>query len=334
MALYHLQRKQRRKSKRWSVGGREERPVIQGLWVHEVDWLKSGESSSAIIPPPPQFTDSVSQPRSPADLRSDAGCSCTDVCECVTGQSADTDDCDLDQDSESESDSSCGENENDPPATADLTFDLMQVSSASDLRSSDSAGSLRSLLGGSHSTSSDGVGVNKAQCVFGLDDLNLTDAVVDVLRGRVMQMTKKPASPLFKNLIKQTLSEWRSSKRLHEGIIFHHVRHRKTTIRSDQIGPALLLNPSSTFLPFRSFCFFHEATSAQRVSVQGGRGVLHSSSHSERFLWRHFLCPGHGDGIHVCCQEGEMSEAPSKNVQFRFELIRHLIPDSAETLQS
>lgn len=208
MALYHLQRKQRRKSKRWSLGGREERPVIQGLWVHEVDWLKSGESSSAIIPPPPQFTD-------PADLRSDAGCSCTDVCECVTGQSADTDDCDLDRDSDSESDS-----ENEPAATTDLR--------------SDSAGSLRSLRGGSHSTSGD---VNEAQCVFGLDDLSLPDAVVDVLRGRVMQMTKTAASPLFKALIRQTLSEWRSSRRLHEGLIFHQVRRRQMapSIRSGRL---------------------------------------------------------------------------------------------------
>lgn len=241
-ALYHLQRKQRRKSKRRSVGEREERPVIQGLWVHEVDWLKSGESSAAIIPPPPQFTDSVSQPCSPVGLRSDAGCSCTDVCECVTGQSADTDACDLDQDSESESDSSCGA-ENDPPAPTDLSFDLMQVSSASDVRSSDCGGSLPSLLGRSRSTSAD---VNNPQCVFGLDDLNLPDAVVDVLQGRVMQMTKTAASPLFKNLVKQTLSGWRISKQLHEGLIFHRVRHRKTT---PSIRSALLLNFSSLFLP-------------------------------------------------------------------------------------
>lgn len=205
MVLHHLQRKPRGKSKRWSAGGGEERPVIQGLWVHEVDWLKSGESSSAIVPPPPQFTDS-------ADLRWDAGCSCTDACECATGRSADTDDCE--QDSGSESDSSCGA-ENAP----DLTFDLMHVSSGS-------TGGLPSLPGGSHSASS---GANHPQCAFGLDDLNLPDAVVDVLRGRVVQMTKTPASPLFRNLIKRTLSEWRSSRRLHEGLIFHQVRPRHRT---------------------------------------------------------------------------------------------------------
>lgn len=237
VALYHLQRKQRRKWKRRSAGGWEERPVIQGLWVREVDWLKSAESSSAIIPPPPQFTDSVSQPCSPAELRWEEGCSCTDVCECVTGQSADTDDCDLDQDSESESDS-----ESDPPAPADSTFDLMQVSSASDVRWSDYGGSLRSLLGRSRSTSADGG--NQPECVFGLDDLNLPDALVDLLQGRVMQMGKTAASPLFKDLIKRTLSGWRSSKQPHEGLIFHHVRRRKTT---PPIRSAPVLN-------FSSFC--------------------------------------------------------------------------------
>lgn len=201
MALCRLQRKQRRKWRRGSPGGREERPVIQGLWVHEVDWLKSGESSSDIIPPPPQFTDS--QPRGAAD--EDAGCSCTDVCECVAGQSGDTDDCDLDQDSESESNSSGGGEE----VTADLTFDLMQVSSTPDARWPDSAGSLHSLLGDSHSAPSDG---------------SKSDAFVEVLRGRVTQMTKASTSPLFRHLIKGTLREWRSSEHLHEGLLFHHVR--------------------------------------------------------------------------------------------------------------
>ncbi|TNN03360.1 hypothetical protein fugu_000389 [Takifugu bimaculatus] len=210
-ARCRLQRKQRRKWGRGSPGGGEERPVIQGLWVHEVDWLKSGESSSDVIPPPPQFTDP--QPCGPAD--EDAGCSCTDVCECATGQSGDTD-CDLDQDSES---NSSGGGEDDAPVTADLTFDLMQVSSASDVRRSDSAGSLHSLLGDSHSAPS---GVNKSQCAFGSDEPNRPDAFAEVLRGRVTQMTKASTSPLFRSLIKGTLREWRGSERLHEGLIFHH----------------------------------------------------------------------------------------------------------------
>lgn len=222
--------------------------MIQGLWVHEVDWLKSGESSAAIIPPPPQFTDSASQPCSPADLRWDAGCSCAGVCECVTGRSADTDACDLDRDSESESDSSCGA-ENDPPAPTDLSLGLMQVSSASDVRSSDCGGGLPSLLGRSRPASAD---VNNPRCAFGLDDLNLPDGVVDVLQGRVMQMTKTAASPLFKNLIKHTLNGWRISKQLHEGLIFHRVRRIKTctTHQISSVAEFLLFFFASSLILF------------------------------------------------------------------------------------
>lgn len=238
VALCRLQRKQRRKWRRGSPGGREERPVIQGLWVHEVDWLKSGESSSDLIPPPPQFTDS--QPCGAAD--EDAGCSCTDVCECVTGQSGDTDDCDLDQDSESESNSSRGGEDN-APVTADLTFDLMQVSSASDARWSDSAGSLHSLLGDSHSAPSDG---NKSQCGFVSNEPNHPDAFMEVLRGRVTQMTKATTSLLFRNLIKGTLREWRSSKHLHEGLLFHHVR--RTNSPSSPVAQVLLSFPTFSFM--------------------------------------------------------------------------------------
>lgn len=249
MALYRLQRKQRRKWKPWHAGGQEEPPVIQGVWVREVDWLKSAESSSPIIPPPPQFTDSVAQPCGPAGLPLEAGCGWTDVFACETGQLADTDDCDLDQDSESESDSSCGA-EKDPAATTDLTYDLMQVSSASDVRWSDSAEGLGSLLGGSDAASTD---TSHGPCVLGRGDLNLPDSVVDVLRGRVMQMTKTPASALFKNLLKQTLSGWRSSQRLHEGLLFQHVRHRKTTASSDRpcsVAESLLSFFAFSFISF------------------------------------------------------------------------------------
>lgn len=238
VALCRLQRKQRRKWRRGSPGGREERPVIQGLWVHEVDCFKSGESSSDLIPPPPQFTDS--QPCGAAD--EDAGCSCTDVCECVTGQSGDTDDCDLDQDSESESNSSRGGEDN-APVTADLTFDLMQVSSASDARWSDSAGSLHSLLGDSHSAPSDG---NKSQCGFVSNEPNHPDAFVEVLRGRVTQIKKATTSLLFRNLIKGTLREWRSSKHLHEGLLFHHVR--RTNSPSSPVAQVLLSFPTFSFM--------------------------------------------------------------------------------------
>lgn len=236
VALCRLRRKQRRKWRRGGPGGREERPVIQGLWVHEVDWLKSGESSSDLIPPPPQFTDW--QPCGDED----AGCSCTDVCEC-TGQSGDTDDCDLDQDSESESNSSRGGEDN-ASVNADLTFDPMQVSSSPDVRWSDSAGSLQSLLGDSHSAPSD---VNKSQGAFGASEPNRPDVFVEVLRGRVTQMTKASTSPLSRNLIKGTLREWRGSEHLHEGLIFHHVRHRNSP--SSPVALVLLSFPAFSFVP-------------------------------------------------------------------------------------
>lgn len=243
-ALCRLQRKQPRKWRRGRPGGREERPVIQGLWVHEVDWLKSGDSSSDLIPPPPQFTDS--QPRVPAD--EDAGCSCTDVCECVTGQSGDTDDCDLDQDSESGSNSSRGV-EDDAPGTADPTFDLMQVSPGSDARRSDSAGSLHSLPGDSAPSDA-----NNPQCPFGSNEPNRPDALVEVLRGRVTQVTKASTSPLFRNLVKGTLREWRGSEHLHEGLVFHHVGRRN--------GPPLARCSSS---PLTSRLLFHAASIAKRL---------------------------------------------------------------------
>lgn len=302
MARRRLQRKQRRRRGRGSPGAGGERPVIQGLWVHEVDWLKSGESSSDVIPPPPQFTDP--QPCGPAD--EDAGCSCTDVCECATGQSGDTD-CDLDQDSES---NSSGGGEDDAPVTADLTFDLMQVSSASDVRWSDSAGSLHSLLGDSRSAPS---GVNKSQCAFGSNEPDRPDAFAEVLRGRVTQMTKASTSPLFRSLIKGTLREWRGSERLHEGLIFHQVRHRNSP--SSPAAQVLLSFPAF------SFCVDREATSTQQVSVPGGGGVPGSPPHPERLLRRRLLRPGRGDGIHVRSQEGETSGALTTTRTFEIPAV-------------
>lgn len=263
---YHLQRKQRRKTGGQSRDGEDEPPIIRGLWVQEIDWLKSADremtSSGEIIPPPPQFTDSLSHPCSHGDLQSCAyeGCSCADVCGCVAGfgsedhdRPADPDDtsstdegggsdsdCDLEQDSgsiytrESESDSSYSieAGEQVPESfgvesrMSNLTFGLMHVSgfnSSSHAEwQSDSAGSVQSLLGSSDSTSS---AVNTPQCPFGFDETSDTHTVLDVLRGRVTQMPKLSVSPFFKDLIKQTLSDWKTSKCLNEGLIFHHVRH-------------------------------------------------------------------------------------------------------------
>ncbi|KAM9336951.1 mitogen-activated protein kinase kinase kinase 14 [Symphorus nematophorus] len=246
---HHLQRKQRRKAGRQSQEGGEEPPIIRGLWVQEIDWLKSAEremtSSAEIIPPPPQFTDSVSKPCSCGDLQF---CSCTDVCECVTGledqdRSGDTEDTsstedrggsDSDSESirthESESDSSCGaEDDIQVPdhfggeaRMSNLTFDLMHVSgfnSSSHAEwDSDSTGCVQSMLGISDSSYTPST-EDTPQCGFGFDDMSDTEAVLDILRGRVIQMPKLSVST---DLIKQTLNDWKSSKPLNEGLIFHH----------------------------------------------------------------------------------------------------------------
>lgn len=163
---YHLQRKQRRKSKTKICNEEgQERPIIQGLWVQEIDWLRSASremSSCDIIPPPPQFTDSYNGDLSLTCAQegvSSLCCSCEEVCACAEKCEAassedqhgpidtsdtcssesreDSDsDCDLEQDSESnpesDSDSSCCVEDccqrlcND--SMSDSTFDLMGVS--------------------------------------------------------------------------------------------------------------------------------------------------------------------------------------------------------------
>ncbi|XP_044035385.1 mitogen-activated protein kinase kinase kinase 14 isoform X2 [Siniperca chuatsi] len=266
---YHLQRKQRRKTRRRSQDEGEQPPIIRGLWVQEIDWLKSAyremTSSTEIIPPPPQFTDSVSPPCSRGDLHSCIceGCSCADVCECARGleevspsqeqyRSVDTDDtssagdrgdsdsdCGLEQDSESiwshesESDSSCGVEDGIQVADSfgvearmsHLTFDLMHVSGFSSSShaewDSDSTGCVQSLLGNSHSTYTSST-VNTSQCSFGFDDMSDIDTVLNILRGRVTHVPKLFVSPFFRDLIKQTLNDWKTSKPVNEGLIFHH----------------------------------------------------------------------------------------------------------------
>lgn len=230
----HLQRKQRRKPRRLILEGGGEPPIIRGLWVQEIDWLRSvdGEMTSPaeIIPPPPQFTDSVtSLACSRGDLQPCAcdGCGCADVCECVqTSGSAGSDesssaedgdsDGDLQHDSvcthESESDSSCADF-TDGFAVEDgashLTFDLMQVSGfhSSSCAEWDS-GCVQSLLGAP--------GVPGA-----FADVSDADTVLGVLRGRVTHTPKVCASPFFRGLIQQTLSEPTSGSPLSEGLIFH-----------------------------------------------------------------------------------------------------------------
>nr|XP_033466512.1 uncharacterized protein LOC117246698 isoform X1 [Epinephelus lanceolatus]XP_033466513.1 uncharacterized protein LOC117246698 isoform X1 [Epinephelus lanceolatus] len=263
LPLHHLQRKQRRKPRGQSQEDGEQPPIIQGLWVQEIDWLKSASrettssTSAEIIPPPPQFTDSASHPCSHGGSCVCDGCA--DVC--VRGseslseeqlRSADTDDTsssdgrggsdsdgvqEQDSDSvythESESDSSCAAEDGTrapdsfgvEARVSNLTFDLMHVSgftSASHAEwDSDSAGCVQSLLRVSDSTYSPST-VNTPQCAFSFDDISDVDTVLYSLRGRVTWMPKLFVLPFFKDLIKLTVTDWRTSTSVNEGLIFHH----------------------------------------------------------------------------------------------------------------
>ncbi|XP_054899169.1 uncharacterized protein LOC129368276 isoform X2 [Poeciliopsis prolifica] len=202
----HLHRKQRRKTrsrpKRLEEGG--EPPVIQGLWVQEIDWLKT----TGIIPPPPQFTDSYRLPDS-----------------CMSGQtddlsSSDDRDCsDCDHESvfshESESDSSCC-SESDQLGIesniSDPTSDLMNVSGFHSNWDSDSLEFLESLQEISDSS----------QATFTFND---SDSEFDELKGRVMQIPKLFISTFINHSIKQILDNWTTTKPANEGLIFHHLLH-------------------------------------------------------------------------------------------------------------
>ncbi|XP_051795916.1 microtubule-associated serine/threonine-protein kinase 4-like [Acanthochromis polyacanthus] len=226
LSHYHLQRKQRRKPRtQQNQQDGEERPVIRGLWVQEIDWLKS--TSTDIIPPPPQFTDS-------AEL-----CLYRGVCERLEEdqlRSADPEetsssddrgsdsDCSLHCESfcthESESDSSfCLEADMRDQLRVEAsnsTFDLMQVSGFNSSSQadwdSDSTGCEQSLLGVSDCTFTHSSG-NVSGC---------DDTVFDELRGKVTQIPKLFVSAFHRDLIKHVLNNWKSSKPANEGLIFHH----------------------------------------------------------------------------------------------------------------
>ncbi|XP_068438630.1 mitogen-activated protein kinase kinase kinase 14 [Clinocottus analis] len=224
LRLHHLQRKQRRKTGRRSRGDGERPPIIQGLWVQELDWLKPAD----IIPPPPQFTDRDHGVRGAEDGSAPAD----------DGGGSDSD-CSLNQDSESvythesESDSSCAaEDASRAPdgfgvgaGTSKLAFDLMQVSgftsSSHTEWDSDSTGCVQSPPGVSDSGSAHSP-ADASQWAFGVDDMSDIDTVLGGLRGRVTRLPKLFVSPFFRDLIKQTPDDWGSSTAVNEGLVFHH----------------------------------------------------------------------------------------------------------------
>lgn len=211
---FNLQRKQFSRTSR--PGGPEpgaERPVIRGLWVQEVRQTSADSewtlSSAGIVPPPPEFTDSVA-------------CDCACVCQCASRSegaslSEDAEDTSsgedgggLEQDSECahESDSSCWAEEGAAGLRAAekwsaLTFDPAVVSGSSP------GGQWRS---------------DTFQDVPWLDRNN-EEKVVRLLEGKVMQIEKHLASTFTKDVIKRTLGDCGTSRHLSEGLIFHHVRH-------------------------------------------------------------------------------------------------------------
>ncbi|XP_058476595.1 serine/threonine-protein kinase pakF [Solea solea] len=242
---YHLQRKQRRKARaRQSQEDGEQPPVICGLWVQEIDWLKSlgteAPSSAEIIPPPPQFTDLVSSACSHGgrhlyvrDVRTLEEVS-PSVDQYRSNTSSPVDrggsdsDCGPEQDSESvctydsDSDSSCcAEDDTQAPEksrdeakiSSNSPLDLMRVSGFNSNHAdwySDSSGCVESLLGLSDSSGASSTANTSQQ-----------DVSLEELRGRVTQMPKSFVSPFFEDLIKYNLKDWRHGVPLTEGLIFH-----------------------------------------------------------------------------------------------------------------
>ncbi|XP_056286612.1 mitogen-activated protein kinase kinase kinase 14-like isoform X2 [Pseudoliparis swirei] len=206
LPLHQLQRKQRRKTGRRSHGAGGRPPLIQGLWVQELDWLKSTsrESSAAsspadIIPPPPQFTDR--SPGAEEDRYRPAG--------------SDSD-CSPNQNSESvySSDSSCAAEDGSGSGASAVAFDLMQVSGCTSSWETDYTGvGVQSPLGVSDSSSAHGPAE-----AFGVDD---TETLLRGLRGRVTRRPRIFASSFFRDLMKRSADGWESAP-LNEGLVFHH----------------------------------------------------------------------------------------------------------------
>ncbi|KAK7919442.1 hypothetical protein WMY93_010726 [Mugilogobius chulae] len=238
---HHLQRKQRRKSRvRNSAEDGQERPIIQGLWVQEIDWLRSTSkemTSYDIIPPPPQFTDSYNE-----EQVLSLSNSCEDKLKTLsisedqyrlTDTSLDRGDSDWDyeQDSESniESDSSCCVEDcgQCSAGMSDSTFDLMGVSGFSrdpnycpssckscvTNSSNRFFGCAQSLLGMSDHASN----MN-----FSADEMDKVEVVLEELRGRVTHMPKMFAMFFFEDVMRQSLQEWDTKHAVNEGLLFHN----------------------------------------------------------------------------------------------------------------
>ncbi|XP_038130164.1 mitogen-activated protein kinase kinase kinase 14-like isoform X2 [Cyprinodon tularosa] len=195
-----LPRKQRRKSRWRKKMEGDEPPVIQGLWVQEIDWLKA-TLSPEIIPPPPQFTDSCCLLDSCMSEHSDDSSSSDDR-EGSDWESVFT--------HENESDSSAADQFGLDSHIFDTTSDLVNISGFDSDWDSDSSEFVQSLQEISDSS----------QTSYTFED---SDSEFDELKGRVMQIPKLFISTFFHNSVKQILDNWTTTKPANEGLIFHHL---------------------------------------------------------------------------------------------------------------
>ncbi|KAM6896945.1 mitogen-activated protein kinase kinase kinase 14 [Xenentodon cancila] len=241
---HHLLKKKRRKTRsRQKEGG--EPPVIRGLWVQEIDWLKTG-SSTEIIPPPPEFSDSVpccyGDPLQSCIYR---GCNCAGDDVWGTEEVSPCRVTDVDDSSSTDdgaSDSECGscnthECESDSSGCTDAdvkhqckfevlshsALDLMQLSgftsSYHPALPSDSSEHIQNQQGMSGSAL---ICSNVNTSLSGLEE-DTGDSIFDELQGKVTQVSKLFISAFFGASIKQMLNNWKIRKAANEGLIFHHL---------------------------------------------------------------------------------------------------------------
>ncbi|XP_061564713.1 STE20-like serine/threonine-protein kinase isoform X2 [Cololabis saira] len=232
---HHLRRKKQRRKSRSRQSRRqegEEAPVIRGLWVQEIDWLKTA-SSTELIPPPPEFSDSV--PCCHGDLLQSCtsrGCSCAGADVWGSEEVIRV----MDADDSSSTDNGASHSECKSPTThewdsdssgctdADVhsALDLMHLSGLTSSQHAElrwgSSGLTASLLGGSGSPSTCSSGsTSQSGC-----EEDTGDVIFDELKGKVTQVSKLFLSSCGASL-KYMLNDWKSRKAANEGLIFHHL---------------------------------------------------------------------------------------------------------------
>ncbi|XP_023805571.1 uncharacterized protein LOC101166422 isoform X1 [Oryzias latipes] len=219
-------RRTRNRRRRQEEG--EEPPIIRGLWVQEIDWLKA-TSAAGVIPPPPQFTDPppCCHGNPPGTFR---GCVCgTEEAPQRKSVHADGSDNRGGSDSdwgsinsrESQSDSSCVVEEDDLGEGPCL--ELLHVSGFEPSPhagwDSDSTEWVPSPLG-TPASSSVHSSVDSSQSAV-QDDPG--DGVLDELRGKVRHISKFIVSAFLRASMKDILNDWKTSAFANQGLLFHRL---------------------------------------------------------------------------------------------------------------